>query len=75
MNEELYDAELWAYKNLYKCIVLYAIQRANGVVGDICAGSIVARGSAIGYVLHLRNVEVIPHEAGFCVYRAQDRNN
>ena len=75
MNEELYDAELRVCKNLYKCIVLCAIQQVNGVVGDICAESIVARGPAIGYVLHLRNVEVIPHEAGFCVYRAQDRNN
>ena len=48
MNEELYDAELRACKNLYKCIVLYAIQQVNGVVEDICAESIVARGPAIG---------------------------
>ena len=75
MSEESYDAELRACKNLYKCIVLCVAQQVNGVVEDICAESIVARGRAIGYVLHLRNVEVIPLEAGFCVYRAQDRNS
>ena len=75
MNEELYDVELRACKNLYKCIVLCVAQQVNGVVEDICAESIVARGHVIECVLRLRNVEVIRHEAGFCVNRAQDRNS